>query len=166
MKDYRKCKLEDAKIMILNDNQANLKLLERILQLNGFKNTLTLEDSRKALDTYMSFQPDLLLLDLKMPYMDGFDVLKELKQFVNDYLPVMMITAQTEHENRLEALGIGALDFISKPFDSTELLSRIRNFLQIRLLNKKLYENNGKLEQTIQDQSEEISNMQIELSQG
>ncbi|WP_303867619.1 HD domain-containing phosphohydrolase [Acetobacterium wieringae] len=155
---------QTSRILIVDDTPANVFLLEQLLKLSGYTNIVTLTDSREVLSTYQTFQPDLLLLDLKMPYLDGFDILKQLNALENeDYLSVIVITAQSDKENRLKSLELGARDFIGKPFDHTEVIMRVTNLLEIRLLHNATKENNRLLEERVTERTREIENIQLEL---
>lgn len=155
-----------AKILIVDDNLANILLLEKLLQKFGYAKIKKTTDSRETLKLYLSYQPDLLLLDLKMPNLDGFQVLEQLSQVKgDDYLSVVAITAQDDQEYRLRALKMGAKDFITKPFDHAEILIRIRNMLEMRLLHKKVKEHSHHLEDKVRERTKEIEKLQIELVQ-
>ena len=135
----------DSKILIVDDEPANVKLLDQILQKERYSSIRTTTDSREVVEIYQEFQPDLVLLDLNMPHMDGFQVMKELKKIENsNHLPVMVITAQADNLKCVMALDAGALDFLSKPFDLIEVSLRIRNLLKllsiIKLNNKEIQE--------------------------
>ena len=126
-----------AKILIVDDTAANVRLLELMLKDAGYSSVTSTLDPRQVHDLHRSNDYDLILLDLLMPGMDGFQVMETLKEFERDgYLPVLVITALMEHKVR--ALKLGAKDFISKPFDRAELLVRVRNMLEVRLLYKEL----------------------------
>lgn len=154
------------KILILDDNPVNGMLLEKMLSISGYSNVVTLTDSREVFEVYQSFKPDLLLLDLQMPYYDGFEVLEGLNRLKDsDYLPVIIITAQSDKENLLKALELGAKDFVGKPFDRTEVLMRIRNMLEIRMLHNQIREQNQKLEEKVQERTRELQDLQLELVQ-
>ena len=146
-----------ANIMIIDDEPANVRLLERILQQKGYPNVLGVTDSRQVEPLCAETQFDAFLLDIRMPHLDGFDILKLLKQrFVDDYLPVLVLTAQTDMETRLNALELGAKDFLIKPFDSLEALSRIRNLLEVRILHNQLRNQNITLEQQVRIRTAEL----------
>src|ERR1700704_4905309 len=102
----------NAKVLIVDDQDANLRLLERILKQGGFSCYRSISDSRQAIAAYQEFQPDLVLLDLMMPHLDGLAVLEELRPLVKDtYLPVLVLTADVTPEARRRALNAGAKDF-------------------------------------------------------
>ena len=127
-----------AKILIVDDAVGNVRLLELMLKDAGYVSVASTLDSREVYELHRSNDFDLILLDLLMPGMDGFEVMEALKEFERDgYLPVLVITGLLEHKVR--ALKMGAKDFISKPFDRSELLVRVHNMLEVRLLYKEMY---------------------------
>jgi DNA-binding response OmpR family regulator len=135
-----------AKILVVDDQEPNVILLEHMLADAGYTSVSCVTDSRLVAGLYKTERYDAVLLDLNMPYMNGFDVIEALKaiEFAS-YLPILVITAQPDH--KLRALQAGAQDFISKPFDHTEVLTRLRNMLTVRLLNKNLLASQETLEQ-------------------
>jgi adenylate cyclase len=130
-----------GKILIVDDRESNIALLEQMLRGAGYDSIASTTDSTKVCELHLVNHYDLILLDLEMPGMDGFQVMENLKEIeVGGYLPVLVITAQPGH--KLRALKSGARDFISKPFDLPEVLMRVYNMLEVRLLHleaKKLY---------------------------
>ncbi|MDP3088268.1 MAG: diguanylate cyclase [Methylotenera sp.] len=127
----------NAKILIVDDQKANVNLLEQMLDEEGYQHVCSTMDPFSVCARHRANQYDLILLDLKMPGMDGFQVMKELKKNESEcYLPILVITAQTD--SKLEALKAGAKDCISKPFDLMEAKVRIYNLLEVRLLYKQL----------------------------
>lgn len=134
----------EAKILIVDDNQTNVALLEVILRSAGYLCVATTTDSQTVCDLHAANSYDLILLDLQMPGMDGFEVMEGLKSIEQDgYLPVLVITAQPDL--KLRALKAGAKDFISKPFDAAEVLTRVHNMLEVRLLHRDIVAKNGEL---------------------
>ncbi len=132
----------------------------------GYSNIVGSTDSRDALDLYKGFEPDIVLLDLNMPYFDGFQVMKQLQELEKDeYAPVLVLTAMKEEDVRLKALGSGAKDFISKPFNRTEVLLRIQNMLEVRLLNRKVKEQNKLLENQNTILEEKVRDRTLELKE-
>lgn len=132
----------DATILIVDDREANIKLLGRMLEKSGYTSVTSTRNPHEVCALHREHQYGLILLDLQMPGMDGFQVMEELKTSeADDHLPVLVITAEPSH--KLRALKAGARDFISKPFDLVEVTTRIRNMLEVRLLYKKL-ESDGK----------------------
>jgi adenylate cyclase len=126
--------IRNAKVLIVDDQEANVLLLERMLRGANYTSITSTTHPRDVCDLHSENRYDLILLDLQMPGMDGFEVMEGLKQIETDgYLPVLVITAQPEH--KLRALKAGARDFITKPFDMTEVLLRVQNMIELRLLH-------------------------------
>jgi adenylate cyclase len=124
-----------GKVLIVDDLEANVALLTQLLSAAGYLDVSSTMDSSKVSELHLINHYDLILLDLNMPGMDGFQVMENLKQIETDsYIPVLVVTAQPEHKVR--ALKAGARDFVSKPFDFTEVLARVRNMLEVRLLHR------------------------------
>jgi two-component system, cell cycle sensor histidine kinase and response regulator CckA len=128
-----------AKILMIDDQPANLRLLERILGQGGYTELRGVNDARQSLAAYHEFQPDLILLDLMMPFVDGVGVLERIRPLTAvTYLPIVMLTANVTSEAKRRALAAGATDFLTKPLDAIEVLLRIKNLLQTRSLTKRL----------------------------
>jgi PAS domain S-box-containing protein len=145
----------NANILIVDDQDANVQLLEQLLHEAGYTRVASTMNPGEVCTLHRKNHYDLILLDLQMPGMDGFQVMEGLKENAeDDYLPVLVITAQPDH--KLRALQAGAKDFISKPFDLLEVKTRIRNMLEVRLLYKKLEHYNKVLEQTVQERTAEL----------
>ena len=145
----------NAKILIVDDQEANVRLLEQMLSDAGYTHIASTMNPREVSELYRQNRYDLILLDLQMPGMDGFQVLDALKEIEPEsYLPVLVITAQPGH--KLRALQAGAKDFVSKPFDLVEVQTRIHNMLEVRLLYKQLEDYNKKLEQTVAERTAEL----------
>jgi PAS domain S-box-containing protein len=139
----------------VDDQQVNVSLLEKMLQAAHYTHVSSTLDPHAVCALHRKNHYDLILLDLQMPGMDGFEVMEGLKANVSDgYLPVMVITAQPGH--KLRALQSGARDFISKPFDLVEVKTRIRNMLEVRLLYARLEHQNAVLEQTVQERTADL----------
>jgi two-component system cell cycle response regulator len=135
----------NASILIVDDQEANVQLLEQMLREAGYRCMTSTMDPHSVCALHRANHYDLILLDLQMPGMDGFQVMEGLKEIETDgYLPILVITAQPGH--RLRALAAGAKDFISKPLDLMEVKTRIHNMLEVRLLYKKLENSNRALE--------------------
>jgi len=150
-----------SKILIVDDQQTNILLLERMLRNAGYNAITGISDSCKACELHCRYRYDLILLDLQMPGMDGFKVMEGLQEIeAVDYLPVIVITAQPEQ--KLPALRAGAKDFISKPFELTEVLLRVRNMLEVRLLHKQLHLYNDALEQRVRERTAELQESYME----
>ena len=146
----------NGKILIVDDQQADVLLLERMLHGAGYTDITTTMDPYAVCELHREHRYHLILLDLQMPGMDGFQVMEDLKKIDPDgYLPVMVITAQPGH--KLRALEAGAKDFINKPFDVAEVLARVRNMLKVRLLHREAQSYSKMLEQKAE---ERISDLQ------
>jgi len=150
--------------LIIDDNYANILLLKKLLNISNYFNIIATTFPTEALDLCREEKPDLMLLDLRMPVMDGFQVLEQLrKENLDEFLPVLVITAQNDQDNCIKAFNLGAKDFIGKPFDQAEVLMRIRNMLEIRLLHKEMKEHNRSLEVHVQACNRELQEAQQEL---
>jgi putative two-component system response regulator len=148
------------KVLIIDDEPVNVALLEDVLAEAGFKNIRALTDSRLALETCQSFAPDVVLLDLMMPNIDGFGILEALRsQPAEIFLPVIVLTADANDEAKLRALGAGATDFLLKPFDHVEVLLRIANQLEVRRLHVQLDTQRAAYEEALHTRSLELREM-------
>ncbi len=144
-----------ARILIVDDQMANVQLLEQLLADSGYSQIESTTQPEEVCARHRHQPYDLILLDLQMPVMDGFEVMEALKtNLSNDYLPVIVLTAQPGH--KLRALQAGAKDFISKPFDLVEVKTRIFNMLEVRLLYKKLANFNKILEAAVAERTAEL----------
>lgn len=144
-----------ARILIVDDQMANVQLLEQLLADTGYSQVSSTMKPEEVCTLHRHNDYDLILLDLQMPVMDGFQVMEALKAtLTNDYLPVIVLTAQPGH--KLRALQVGAKDFISKPFDLVEVKLRIHNMLEVRLLYRKLADFNKVLEATVAERTAEL----------
>lgn len=147
--------LFNAKILIVDDQLTNVQLLEQLLSEAGYKNVTATLNPAEVCALHRQHQYDLILLDLQMPCMDGFEVMAGLRTNITDaYLPVIVLTAQPAH--KLRALQAGAKDFISKPFDLIEVKTRISNMLEVRLLYKKLADYSKLLEEKVAERTAEL----------
>ena len=124
----------NAKILIVDDQEADVRLLERMLRAAGYASIQSTGDPYEVCELHRENRFALILLDLHMPTMDGFQVMESLKEIETDgYLPVLVLTARPDH--KIRALKAGAKDFVSKPFDLSEVLMRVYNMLEVRLLH-------------------------------
>ena len=124
-----------ARILVVDDVDANVLLLQSLLRQQGYRNVEATTDSRVVADLHRAAPFDLILLDLQMPHLDGFGVMEQLKPLAGaDFLPVIVVTAFSDQANRLKALRSGARDYITKPFIGEEVAQRIRNYLEVRML--------------------------------
>ncbi len=137
-----------SKILIVDDEAAYIRVIEWALRQAGFPNFRSVTDSTQARQVFLEYQPDLVLLDLYMPQLDGFGVLQQLRESAptGEFLPVLMFTGQNTPEMRHQAIAAGANDFLGKPIDYTEVVLRIRNLLQIRFLHRRAHDMQIQLE--------------------
>ena len=128
------------RILVIDDEEANVLLLQNLLLREGYTQVHCLTDSSKALQSYMDLEPDLVLLDLMMPEIDGFQLLEAFSRHdaADEFRPVLVLTADTTIQARRKALSLGAKDFVAKPFDVIEVGLRISNLLETRLLYERL----------------------------
>jgi PAS domain S-box-containing protein len=144
-----------ASILIVDDQESNVRLLEQMLADAGYTAVSSTMDPQEVCALHRKHHYDLILLDLQMPGMDGFQVMEGLKtNLAGGYLPVLVITAQPGH--KLRALQAGAKDFISKPFDIVEIKTRIHNMLEVRLLYRRLENHNKELEEKVRERTAEL----------
>ena len=157
--------LSHAKILIVDADPANVRLLERILALSGCTQMKTTTDSRQSLPLFLEFEPDIVLLDLNMPYLNGFAVLEQLKSAIHedDYLPILVLTADITVETKRRALAGGAKDFLTKPLDHSEVVLRIKNLIENRFLRLEMKQHNEQLELQVQDRTAQLKSTLDEL---
>jgi putative two-component system response regulator len=145
------------KILIVDDEPLNVALLEDMLTEAGYKHLRSVTDSRLALETCDSFAPDLILLDLMMPHVDGFAILHSIRSAGSEvFLPVIVLTADANEETKRNALAAGATDFLLKPLDQLEVLLRIANLLEMRRLHTQLDTQRAALEDALREKSLEL----------
>ncbi len=147
-----------AKILIVDDQESNVLLLQRLLQQVGYTTLESTTDPRVGLRLFSEFQPDLILLDLMMPHLDGLAVMRELANRIalDDYLPILVLTADVTPEAKQRALAAGAKDFLTKPFDAVEVVLRIENLLHARFLHRELQRQNEALEEQVRDRTQQL----------
>ena len=147
-----------AKILIVDDEQANVRLLERILELIGANRIQSTCDSREAMALFLDFRPDLVLLDLHMPNVTGFDIMEQIKALTTgeNPVPVLVLTADVTTKTKHRALAAGAKDFLTKPLDQSEVLLRIRNLLENRFLHIQLQNQNILLEEQVRERTSQL----------
>jgi PleD family two-component response regulator len=150
--------LKNCRIIIVDDQEPNVRLLERMLGRAGYYNTVGTTDPRQVAALFAESEPDLILLDLMMPEMDGFAVMHELGRLVPEstYLPILILTADNTADAKLRALSMGAKDFLTKPFDQAEALLRIHNLLETRYLHVRLRDQNVLLEEKVRERTRQL----------
>ncbi len=149
-----------AKILLVDDDPANIQLLQDILGLAGFTNIKSTSDPRGVLALFVEFEPDLILLDLSMPYITGHELLTMLKPMIHetDYVPVLVLTGEHSFEARHSALAAGASDLLTKPFMPDEVLVRATNLLRLRFRQMRL-------QQQVRERTQELEQYQLELKE-
>jgi len=152
--------------MLVDDETVNLKLLTRILETNGYTNLTAIQDPREVVDQYRQSRPDLILLDINMPFLDGYQVLDQLKKLEDPLMPpVVVLTAQRGQEFMLKALKMGARDYLTKPFDMGELLLRVQNMLDVHRAHRHLYRQKEILNATVKARTDELLQTRLEVVQ-
>ena len=154
-----------ATILIIDDQESNLRLLERVLISAGYKAFVSSTDPLKAVDLYRQYRPDLVVLDLHMPMLDGIGVLERLNEHMPEgtYVPVLVITGDLSPTTKQRALSAGAKDFLGKPFDPLEVVLRIKNLLEARTLYVELQRQNEVLEEKVAQRRYELEDAQLEI---
>ena len=154
-----------ARILIVEDEEANARVLQRMLTGAGFTDVRATTDPFAVPDTYREYRPDLVLLDVHMPGRDGFAVLEDLAVVAADerYLPVLMLTGDASPETKVRALRLGAKDFLFKPFDVDEVILRIQNLLETRSLYRSLADQNAELERRVLERTEALAQTEHEV---
>jgi putative two-component system response regulator len=152
------------RILIVDDEPANVALLEDMLSDQSYVQVKSTTDSREVVELCSEFDPDLILLDLFMPHMDGFSVLEALSGNRTEvFLPIIVLTADVNEETKLRALNLGATDFLNKPLDHIEVLLRIRNMLETRRIHQLLDNRRAALENVIAARAPELRAAPAEL---
>lgn len=153
------------KLLIVDDEPANVALLEEILRESGYTRVGSVTDPREALARVEEFQPDLVLLDLMMPHVDGLTILEALRSSAMDaQVPVIVLTADVNEETKRRALRAGATDFLLKPFDHVEVLLRLNNLLALRALQSELDTQRAAFEEAVRARTEELRALRAQLA--
>jgi putative two-component system response regulator len=157
--------IKNARILIVDDQEPNVLYLETILRKSGYKAFHSTRDPRQVLPLFIENKPDLILLDLMMPHLDGFAVMEQLKPLIppDSYLPILVLTADISPETRRRALSSGASDFLVKPFDPTEVSLRIRNLLSAWFLHVLPQQQMVLLEEKVRERTKELEASQLEV---
>ena len=151
--------IKNSKILIVDDMRQNIVLLEKVLRNDGFSNIDSLTNPKFAIEKHKQVEYDLILLDMNMPIVNGLQFIEEIKKFEKySWVPVIMITALSDLENKNKALTLGARDYINKPFDNTEVCKRVENLLESRLMLKRLINQNFNLEEEVKKRTIELKN--------
>jgi putative two-component system response regulator len=150
---------------LVDDEAANTLLLERLLRRTGYGNLTSTTNPLNILPLYREVKPDLILLDLLMPHLDGFAILELLAYEISPgaFVPRLVLTADITAGAKKRALALGATDFITKPFDQVELLLRVENALHARILHVELRDQNQLLEERVRDRVRELEKARLEL---
>jgi putative two-component system response regulator len=129
----------ESMVMVVDDEATNIKIVKRLLELEGYSRFVTTTDATAAITLLHDERPDILLLDLMMPHVSGLDILKQVRaDDALSFIPVVILTAVTDRETKLQALELGATDFLGKPLDPSELLARVRNVLAVKAYQNRL----------------------------
>jgi putative two-component system response regulator len=153
-----------ARILLVDDEPANVKLLERTLRTFGHNNLLSTTDPRTVPGLFQQHAIDLIVLDLNMPYLDGFEVMHALRALGRDELPpILILTAQHDQEHRVRALREGAHDYVTKPFSVDELMARVRNLLQVQLYQKSMRGRNQWLEERVRERTQALYDTRLQI---
>ncbi len=158
-------RLTDAKLLILDDEHANLALLGRILKRAGYEHVTATDDPEEAVELFETLQPDLVCTDLHMPRMNGLEVIEALGRRIppDSFLPILVLTADLSQEAEEEALSRGAKDFITKPFRSSQIELRVGNLLKTRQLHLELRDHAGRLEQMVMERTIELEAARMDV---
>jgi putative two-component system response regulator len=158
--------LNNARILVVDDQASNLMLLDKILRGAKYTDITCVESGEKAIALYTAQPFDAVLLDLNMPGgMDGFEVMAQLQRFEGEdaYAPILVLTAQSDQATKIQALQSGAKDFLGKPFDRTEVLTRVRNLLEVRLLQNQLKDKNILLDEKVRERTKELEYTRLDV---
>jgi len=154
----------EAHILVVDDNPANVQIAIELLHLNGYEKVEGETDPRRVEERCRANPPDLLLLDIRMPHLDGFQLMEILKPIYGaDYLPVLVLTAQTDEMTRRKALESGAKDFLNKPILPWELANRVRNLLEVRLLYSRLREHRDHLDDMVKARTRDLEDTRLDV---
>jgi putative two-component system response regulator len=163
VKDVREEALA-ARILIVDDNAANVRLLEKILDQAGYRNVQSTTDPRRVTALQRENDFHLILLDIRMPHKDGFQVMEELSNFTDGgYLPILVLTAQSDMSTRMRALESGARDFLTKPFDRAEVLQRLFNMLEVRILYNRQRHQSEILEAAVRERTKDLRRSRLDI---
>lgn len=156
---------QDSRIFVLDDNPANLLFMRRLLERAGYNDVHCSSEPEEAVQVCRFLKPDLVILDLHMPVVSGYEILTALRNSddIPGYLPILVFTADATGEARRRALGLGASDFLTKPGDMSEITLRVRNFLEMRHLYRTLENQNAVLEERVFERTRSLLDAQMEI---
>jgi len=158
--------VHSGSILVVDDNPVNIAIVEKILSHDGYRHVHSTTNPLDVTELYLEHDYDLILLDVHMPEISGIEVMERLaKKFPADYLPILILTADHSNETRNECLAGGAKDFIGKPFDKAEVLLRVQNILEVRLLHKAVLRQNLVLEDKVRERTQQLYEAQVKLIQ-
>lgn len=147
----------DAKILVIDDEPVNIKVVLRLLRLEGYTQFVSTSDARQGLELIQKERPDLVLLDLMMPHISGLDILRKLRHDATlAHTPTIILSATTDHDTRVEALRTGANDFLNKPIDPSELIPRVGNLLVLKRHQDRLEDYSRELEQAVRERTAQL----------
>jgi len=159
--------LKTSRILIVDDQPANVAMLEGFLEMEGYTNVSSLTDSRRVMEFMDNVRPDLILLDLMMPFLTGYEIMEQLRERIakDDFLPVLVLTADITSEAKKKALALGASDFLTKPFDLTEVELRVNNLLLTRSLMHQLKDQNLILDEKVKQRTAQLEQSNRDLTE-
>lgn len=157
-------KLSEARLLVVDDEEANIEFLQRVLEPESYSQLLTTTDPTEVLDLCREEEPDLVLLDLMMPRVDGFEILEGFQDRAESdpFLPVLVLTSDHTHGTKRRALASGAKDFLTKPLSPAEVRLRVRNLLETRFLHLELRDQNRILEERVRERTEDLLRARFE----
>ena len=156
--------IKSSRILVVDDEPVNLRLVEKILSVAGYKNIVLVNDSRQAVSEFQIQNSDLILLDLNMPYLDGYEVMNQLRELDQPLLPpILILTAQHAREFRIRALDLGARDYVTKPFDQVELVARVRNLLEAYHYQVSVHSRKEELERLVSERTRELHDTRLQI---
>ncbi len=158
-------KLSRARILVVDDDEGNVELLRLVLEPQGYTNLRTTNDPLEAPRIFEEFKPDIVLLDLRMPGMDGFELMEELRRLTPEgtYVPILVLTSDASQDAKRRALAGGAKDFLAKPLSPAEVRLRVRNLLETRFLHVALEAHNRSLEDRVRERTQELEAARLEI---
>lgn len=156
--------IHNARILIVDDDRVGVRLLDEIIRKAGFKNVRTTTDSTEAVALFEEIKPDLLILDLWMPELTGFDIMQRLATaYPETFLPIVVLSHDADQQVHYKALKSGAKDFLNKPYDRVEVMIRFRNVIEAHLLHRQVHQHNKLLEDQVAERTKQLSETQLDV---